>query len=191
MAPPPGGLATQGNGAATASLVVGIVSLALCMAFVGGIVAVVLGVVGLGRAKERGGARRGQAIAGIILGVLSMLLGLGTWFALAQTISNASDGLESAVGPADRSTYDISVDDCTVSATGAATASGSIENRSDRDLNFEVVVEFVRSGSVLDEGDTLVFDVPAGDVDTWSVDGFVPASATVTCRISEVNNYLN
>ena len=54
MAPPPGGLATQGNGAATASLVVGIVSLALCMAFVGGIVAVVLGVVGLGRAKERG-----------------------------------------------------------------------------------------------------------------------------------------
>ncbi len=191
MAPPPGAVVGQSNGIATASLIVGLGSLVLCMAFVFGLVAVVLGVVGLGRAKERGGAKRGQAIAGIILGVLSMVAGLGTWVTIGQIISSASDSLDSVAGPADRSSYDISMDDCSVGRTGAATASGTIENRSGRDLNFEVVVQFVRAGSVLDEGGTLVFDVPAGDADTWFVGGVVPGGTTVSCKVTEVNNYLN
>lgn len=61
-APPPG------NGMATASMVLGLVG--FCVPVVCGVIAIILGLVGLGRAKKIG-VGKGMAIVGIILGVLN------------------------------------------------------------------------------------------------------------------------
>jgi hypothetical protein len=70
--PPPG----RSNGLAIASLVVGIVGLALCwIPFVGAglpVVALGLGAAGLGRTRGTGPGR-GPGIAGVVLGVLGLL----------------------------------------------------------------------------------------------------------------------
>ena len=58
------------NVAAIVSLVAG---LALCIPYATGIVAVVLGIVGIRKAKYPGIGGRGMALAGLILGVVSLL----------------------------------------------------------------------------------------------------------------------
>jgi hypothetical protein len=81
MAPPPygqqgypGGMPgpRKSNGAAIASLILGILG---CVPFITGILAVILGIVGIkaGSDPQRGG--KGMAIAGLLLGVLS----IGLW----------------------------------------------------------------------------------------------------------------
>jgi hypothetical protein len=71
---PPGGTPgpRKSNGAAIASLILGILG---CVPFITGILAVILGIVGIkaGSDPQRGG--KGMAIAGLLLGVLS----IGLW----------------------------------------------------------------------------------------------------------------
>ena len=80
----PYGQQQQGNGPAVTALVLGILGLLLAfIPFLGvilgillGLVAVIFGAVGLGRSKDpyRGG--KGMAIAGIVLGVLAIIVAL-------------------------------------------------------------------------------------------------------------------
>lgn len=64
----------QSNGVAVASLIIGILSLiTVCLSPLG-IVAVVLGFVGLGKAKKIGGAGKGMAIGGIVTGILALIV---------------------------------------------------------------------------------------------------------------------
>lgn len=65
----------QNNGVATASLIVGIVSL-VCCGFPAGIVAVILGIIGLNKSKTMCGNGKGMAIAGIILGAVSIVFSI-------------------------------------------------------------------------------------------------------------------
>lgn len=66
------------NGFAVTSLVLGIVGAALSLIPIAGIflcwlpalLAIIFGFIGLGTAKRSGGFRRGQAIAGIVCGLL-------------------------------------------------------------------------------------------------------------------------
>lgn len=62
----------QNNGIATAALVVGIVA-NVCCGFPAGIVALVLGIIGLNKSKTMCGNGKGMAIAGIILGIISII----------------------------------------------------------------------------------------------------------------------
>jgi Domain of unknown function (DUF4190) len=117
--PPPGGYpqaAGRRNGVGVAALVIGVVALVLVVlllfsplgAFLG-LVAVVLGIVGLVRANRGEADNRGQAVTGLITGGLALLLGIfftisiGTWFATHvndfQRFGNCMDG---AVGSAAR-----------------------------------------------------------------------------------------
>ena len=74
--------APQQNGMAIAALIVGIISLLgilfLPIAFLGGIIAIVLGALGLRKAKtlEPGAQRRGMSIAGIVMGAVALLLSI-------------------------------------------------------------------------------------------------------------------
>ncbi|WP_291377969.1 DUF4190 domain-containing protein [Demequina sp.] len=65
----------QGKGMAIASLILGIVSVAMCLywflAIPAGVIAIVLGVIARGR-----GVGAGMALAGIITGALGAVLGL-------------------------------------------------------------------------------------------------------------------
>jgi len=71
----------QGNGVAVAGGVIGIVSLVIAfipfidfLSIPGGIVAIILGVVGRGRAERMGGQSRGMATAGIVCGIIALVI---------------------------------------------------------------------------------------------------------------------
>ena len=74
------------NGAAVASLVCGILG---CIPFVTGLAAIVLGIFGIKKAKDPQVGGKGLAIAGLILGVLSVgiwtLFGGGIWALIKGT----------------------------------------------------------------------------------------------------------
>jgi len=195
MGPPPhGGFANVPNGAngpATAALVVGIVALVFCFTVVGGIAAVVLGFLGLARARQRGGAGRGRAVAGLVLGLISVVLGVLTWLAVGAGFQLLGDALDGLVGPADPADYAVSVDTCDATGNGGAAATGSITNTSGRTRNFLVRVAFRDDGSVLDNAEDVVYSLDPGDEGTWTVDGSARAGSRLTCAVVAVENYLN
>jgi hypothetical protein len=93
------------NGPATAGMVFGILGVVLMwvpvVGFVLAILAVVFGVLGLGRANT-GGGNKGQAIAGLILGAAGIILPillLGAVLNIAtDSVSQISD-IQSSLGP--------------------------------------------------------------------------------------------
>ena len=172
-------------------MIVGIVSLVLCFAFVGGVAAIVLGAIGLGKAKQLGGLKKGQALAGVILGALSILIGIGAWIAIARGSDEVNDALDGINGPAATDTFDVTVETCEIDEFGNATAEGTITNTSNRARSFEVEVEFVRAGEVVDSTSTIVSDIEPGAQEDWSVPGAVDGSDNVRCTVPAVNNFFN
>jgi hypothetical protein len=82
-APPPQPVAVPGNGLAVAALVLGIVGavfglipLTFIIALICGILATVFGWVGLQRTKKVGAPHKGMAIAGFVLGLVAIALGI-------------------------------------------------------------------------------------------------------------------
>ncbi len=183
------------NGVATAALVVGIVSVVLCGVFLPGLVAIGLGIAGMAKAGKLGGAKKGQALAGLILGVLSIAIGVGAWAlfvsAADRTGEAIGDAVDEALGSADPDTFEIKIDRCELDRGGAAVAEGTIENTASDTRNFEVEVEFVQQGEVVDTGTKVAFDVAPGDSQSWTIDGFVSTGRSVRCSVVAVNNFLN
>ena len=123
--PPPGGYPAPGgypqaagrrNGMGVAALVIGVVALVLVLlllfsplgAFLG-LVAVVLGIVGLVRANRGQADNRGQAVTGLVTGGLALLLGIvftisiGTWFSThVNDFQRFGRCMDNAVGDAAR-----------------------------------------------------------------------------------------
>ena len=85
------------NGIGIAALVVGIVAL-LFSWFPGagllGIVAVILGVVGLSRVRKRLATNRGMSITGIVLGALATLIGIGVLILTVFVFQQAGGALQ-------------------------------------------------------------------------------------------------
>ncbi len=69
--PQPYGVPQTTSGAAIASLVLGFVG--FCVPVIGGLIAIVLGIVGIGSTGKPNVKGRGLAIAGLVLGVLTLL----------------------------------------------------------------------------------------------------------------------
>ena len=79
------------NGLGIAALVLGILALLTGLFFVGaafGLAAIVLGVLGRGRAKRGQATNGGMALAGIVLGVLGLLLTALAAFGLVSLLQN-------------------------------------------------------------------------------------------------------
>jgi hypothetical protein len=99
-APPPGGYAAppaapQSNGLAIGSLVTGIISLVTCGgAGILALVAIVLGFLGLGKAKEQNGNGKGMAIGGLVTGVLSLIVGAIFLFTVILAADSVNDDLD-------------------------------------------------------------------------------------------------
>ncbi|MGZ4482566.1 MAG: DUF4190 domain-containing protein [Gaiellales bacterium] len=69
------------NGLSVAALVLGVASLVAAVSFVlfplalpGGLLAAILGVVAVSRGRTRGATNHGQAIAGIVCGILALVV---------------------------------------------------------------------------------------------------------------------
>lgn len=86
--------AAPANGLGVAALVIGIIALVLCwVPFVGllGIVAVILGFIGIRRVSRGAATNRGMSITGVVTGVLATLAGIAWIFVFAffaNSISN-------------------------------------------------------------------------------------------------------
>jgi hypothetical protein len=64
------------NGQAIGALVAGILGVPLCFCFIPSIVAIVLGIVAMNETKRTGQEGHGMALAGVILGAISIALGV-------------------------------------------------------------------------------------------------------------------
>ena len=76
MAPPP-----RSNGPAIASLVLGILG---CIPYITGLLAILFGIIGLRRSGDPYASGKGMAVAGLVLGIVSVVLwstclGFGAW----------------------------------------------------------------------------------------------------------------
>jgi hypothetical protein len=78
----------QTSGAAVASLICGILG---CIPLITGVLAIILGFVGLRTTKDPRYTGRGMAIAGVILGLLSLVIwgviGAGTWYGANKALA--------------------------------------------------------------------------------------------------------
>lgn len=86
------------NGTGTAALVLGILGLLTSWLVFGGLlglVAIVLGVIGLGKVRKHEASNKGSAVAGIVLGVLSILVA-GALVALGAAFFNSDQGQQFA-----------------------------------------------------------------------------------------------
>ena len=108
--PPPGGygggypppVAKQSNGVAIAALVCGILTIVTCL-FPLGLVAAILGFVGLSKAKNLNGSGRGMAIGGIVTGIIGLISGAVLVFAVFL-VNDAVDDLDFRCGGDDQTT---------------------------------------------------------------------------------------
>jgi len=84
-----------GNGLAVAGMVLGIIGLVLCwIPIVGGlcaIVGIILGALGMGRAKKIGGKGKGLALAGLVCGIVGVVLGIAFFVMMMRTVSAFDD----------------------------------------------------------------------------------------------------
>jgi hypothetical protein len=78
---------------AIAALVVGIVTIVSCL-FPLGVVAAVLGFLGLKKAKELNGNGRGLAIGGIVTGLIGLISGLILVFGVFLAADSVNDNLD-------------------------------------------------------------------------------------------------
>lgn len=86
------------NGVATASLVLGIVSIVTSLLFVPAVVGLVLGIIGATRAaRTTPPTGRGRAIAGMVLSVIGLLVGVGIANALATGGGDGAGGAPTGI----------------------------------------------------------------------------------------------
>jgi hypothetical protein len=191
VTPPPAGAS---NGMAIAALVLGILSF-FCVGPIVGVPAVVLGLIGLSKAKETG-TGRGMSIAGIVLGAVGsvvIVLGFVLLVVVADDASNRLDEIAQNIGgEADPDDYELQTDSCEVSRSGGVTFEGTIENTAGRDMNFEIETEIREADSdVLLETPTAYVEIPEGDTVRWRATTFLSEPTDVTCEVTGVDNYFN
>lgn len=95
-----GGGQQQGNGIAIAGMVLGIISVATCwiwcfpwIAIACGIVGVILSVLGLKTAKERGGLNAGKAKTGLICGLIGLAVSVVLFIVVLAFFTAATSSL--------------------------------------------------------------------------------------------------
>lgn len=115
-APPPGSGAAPRNGLGIAALVLGLLALFSSWTVVGGILfgllAIVLGIIGRGRAKRGEANNGGLALAGIILGALGLLISIGI-IALGVSLFS-SDTVQDLKDCVERATTDAEIQQCQI-----------------------------------------------------------------------------
>jgi hypothetical protein len=186
--PPAAGQAGPSNGIAVAALVCGILTF-VCLGPIAGILAVIFGFIGLGKAKETG-VGRGMSLAGIILGLVGTILSI---FVIVILIVAAADSADDIAGSADPDAFELQTERCEVDEFGFATFNGTIENTSRDEKNFTIDAEFrnADNNNVIETSSDIVFDLAPGATAEWSVTTPTNNATQVTCRVVDVENFFN
>jgi hypothetical protein len=178
------------NGAATAAMVLGIVAAAtgatmflFPVAAPCGLLAIVLGFVGLRRARRSPGAAatrgRGRAVAGVVCGAVGVILAVVGYFVVSGLFRSVFDEL-------DLGAYSVTERACGV-RDGLATFDGAITNEASSTRTYRVVVAFLRGGTdnVLRTDSTEVRSVGPGETVPFTASAFVRAEE-VDCTVQLV-----
>lgn len=134
--PPAPALPGQRAGGAVASLVLGIIGVVTCPLLILSVLAIVFGALARKRIKASGGqlGGKGQATAGLVLGIVGLLIGAGFW-ALAATSENSvstknvGDCVEVPEG--DGLIFSIKGQDCAEPHEGEIVGIGSLDRAGD------------------------------------------------------------
>ena len=177
---------------ALVSLILGIVSF-FCLWGIGGILAIVFGILGMGKAKQMNGTGKGMSIAGLILGVINIVGTVLFIIIVAVAGNKASNEISSWTGKADPSQYSYTIDSCEVDSLGYPSMMLTVKNSTSKSKSWTFDYEFrTASGSVIDSGTTLPESVPGNDSVLVDIAGFTKASkGSVKCSITGVNNWFN
>jgi len=199
---PPSGGQSPTNGLAVTAMILGIVS--ICFGYLAGIPAVIFGFLGKKKAAETG-VGGGQALAGIILGFIGIVIGV-LWTILFLVGALASDSAIDDInrdlqessqefdeqqarngGVADSSDYVITRKDVEVSSFGSVTYSSYIENTASFDTGFTVTIECEGDLGDRESYDAIAFSLAPGDKDNLQAFfSFADGTLNVTCTETEV-----
>lgn len=192
VAPPPASLATAPptNTMAIVSFVLGVLSF-VCLWGIGGVLAIVLGAIGLGRAGRTGGEGRGLSIAGIVLGIVNLLVAIVGIVVLVLVIGEAARTLDQR-RTADPSTYDLVIRDCTIDPLDRPTMTVEISNPTSSTRSFVLQYAFRVRSSAIDTGYSWPVIVSPGDTESVDISGLsTVSSATVVCEVTEVDDWFD
>ena len=178
-----------GNGFATAALVCGCVGVGLgllvflfFLAFPLGVVAVVFGFSGRCRAL-RGAPHRGQATAGLVLGVIAIVLAVAS-LVLIILIADEVDH-PPAGDPVPVEDYDLRAGACTQVGDGLVLAVGAVRGTGDAEQRVAVAIDVRRVGALEASGSQIVDLIP-GQTTTYRVAVVAPGDGDLTCDVAVV-----
>lgn len=190
---PPSGGASQSNGQATTAMILGIVGF-LCVGVLAGIPAIIFGFMGKKKADELGGVGRGQAITGIVLGILSVVWSVIAIIIIVIAAANADTTVNSIKDDINRngtvaasSDYDVTDAKVDVSSYGSVTYTAYVENTGDFETGFELSVECTDNFGTTDTQSAYATAVSPGDkkkVDAYF--SFDSDTTSVDCEVAEV-----
>lgn len=203
MTPPPppiGGPSSRTNGTATAALVCGILS-PICFGIFTGIPAIFLGIAGKKKAEQLGGEGRGQATAGLVLGIIGTILSIIGIIIFIISIAAADTTIDKVDKRIDRANeqisrngteaksgdYEISEEEVKVSQFGYTTYTAFIENTADFETGFTIEVKCEGDQGDIDTQKGYAYSVSPGDKKEFSTySSFSDDTTDVTCEVEEV-----
>lgn len=164
-----------------AGLVIAWVPFVFVVGGLGGIAAVVLGIVALRRIGANRASGRGMAVTGIVAGVAALamcVVGFVFTRAVVREITEFTDP-----GPVDAQVTTCTAEGVTVTMTG------TIDNRDDRSHDYVLDIRIDDRTGYQTTAHVAVDDVAAGEHRAWSSDRFVRGldAGTVACKLGEVN----
>jgi hypothetical protein len=180
---------TPRNGLGIAALVLGIIGLVLAwvpaLAFVFGTPGVILGALGIRRARRGIAANSGMAKWGTTLSALAVVAGVISYLAWANVYFGDDDSSQSKAHPPAKDVYlgNCEVDDL----AGVATATLAVKNYSSTTSDYTIAVEFAAGEVRVGEGAAFLNALRPGQVAVADAVGTVArAEVKLTCRVTEV-----
>lgn len=196
---------TKKSGLSTAGMVLGIVGIVLSfipiinnIAFFLGILAVIFGIIGL--VKKAG---KGKAIAGLVLGILAIVITLAMQSAVSDSIDETSKELDKITG---NSTEEVLKNDANVTLGNLQITKGeyglndtkmvvTVKNITNKKMSYSFHIEAVDAdGKRIDEDYVYANDLSAGqtqdfEIFTYIEDSKLDAMRSATFKIIEASAY--
>ena len=196
---------TKKSGLSTAGMVLGIVGIVLSfipiinnIAFFLGILAVIFGIIGL--VKKAG---KGKAIAGLVLGILAIVITLAMQSAVSDAIDETSKELDKVTG---NSTEEVLKNDANVTLGNLQITKGeyglndtkmvvTVKNITNKKMSYSFHIEAVDAdGKRIDEDYVYANDLSAGqtqdfEIFTYIEDSKLDAMRSATFKIIEASAY--
>ena len=176
----------------TAAFVLGLVSAVTAVVY---FVAIPLGVVGLvlGIAALRRGRERRLALAGTLLSIVGLTVGLGVVaFLVADDDdppqTSVIDGIETGTADDEHPPQlDSSPDVRCQSEVGVLRAAGNVTNNTDHTAAYQLVIVWEADGRRLAESTAILDSVSPGSSDDWEVTAVGQGDTATTCRVLRID----